>query len=174
MKNAPGADEARIRRALDERGVSYAPQPSADARVRDWLDDYLDTAAIPQTRPPGPPRPPDEPAAARDAGEPRWDWQRLRHWPYARLTVGASVALIPWYRGQSAATSWGHVLTQARTEAGLGGAYVIAAVGLTVGVIWVHRRRSWIGWCLLTSAFIGTIAMASPFDLITLITGVTK
>ncbi|MEE4546444.1 hypothetical protein V2S66_31330 [Streptomyces sp. V4-01] len=175
MKSAPGADETRIRRALDERGVSYAPQPpAAPERPRDWLDEHFDATATPQTRPPDPPAPPDKPAATDGGAEPHWDWQRLRHWPYARLVCGAAVALIPWYRGQSAALTWGHVLEQARAQASTGGAYVIAAVGLTVGAIWVHRRHSWIAWTVLTSAFIGAVAMAHPYDLITLITGVTK
>lgn len=175
MKSAPGADEHRIRRALDERGVSYAPQPPAPPeRPRDWLDDVFDEdTAQTEPRPPAPPTPPDKPAAA-DAGEPRWDWQRLRHWPYARPATGAAVALIPWYRGQSAALTWGHVLELARAQASVGGAYVIAAIGLGVGAIWVHRRRSFIGWALLTCAFIGGIDMGRLYDLVQFTTGVVK
>src|SRR4051812_46857284 len=74
MTATSDADERRIRRALDERGVAYAPQPpAAPGRERDWLDDVLDAQT--ETRPPGPPAPPDKPAAT-DGGEPRWDWQR--------------------------------------------------------------------------------------------------
>jgi hypothetical protein len=176
VNTAPGADEHRIRRALHARGVAYTPQPvPAPTRPRDWLDDYLDgTTAQTQTRPPDPPGPPDKPATATDAGEPRWDWRRLRTWPYARLTTGAAIALIPWYGGQSAGTAWGHALSQCREQASVGGAWVLAAVSLTIGAVWVHRRHSWPAWAALTSAFVGTIAMGSPLDIVTFITGVTS
>jgi hypothetical protein len=161
----PGADERRIRRALDERGVSYAPQPPQ--RERDWLDDLMDEPAAP--------RPASQPGAEeKPAGERRWDWSRLRHWPYARPACGACAALMPWYRGQSAALAWGHVLTQARAEAGVGAAYVVAAVGLGVGVLWVGRRRSWFAWALLTCAFVGLVDMARLSDIVTFTTGASQ
>lgn len=168
MTTAPGADERRIRAALDARGVGYAPQPPAPTmREQDWLDDFF--AATTQTRPPDPPKNPP-PAVAAGEGEPRWDWRRLLHWPYARLCCGATTALIPWYDGYSTATGWGHVLASCRTEATTGAAYVIASVGLTIAAVVTHQRR-WYGWLLLTSAFIGTVYMASPLDVIHLITG---
>jgi hypothetical protein len=66
------------------------------------------------------------------------------------------------------------VLTQARTEAGVGAAWVIATVGMAVGAVWVHRRRTWPAYGALTCAFVGTVAMASPFDIIQFVTGVTR
>lgn len=169
MTTPPGADERRARVNL-LRALDGAPA----SRSRDWLDDLLDSEH-PAPRPAVPPPPPDTPPKkAAVADEPRWDWRRLRHWPYARLTCGACAALLPFFGGQSAATEWGSVLTQARAQAGVGAAWVIAGVGLTVGALWVHRRRSWIGWAVLTSAFIGGIAMASPYDIVTLFTGVMK
>jgi hypothetical protein len=173
MTAAPGADERRIRSALDARGVGYAPQPPADARTRDWLDDLW--ADDPPTEPASPPAPPRAPKEARQAADgPSWDWRRLMHWPYARPTVGAGVALIPWFGAYSPATWWGSVLTQARTEAGVGAAWVIAGVGLTVAAVLVNRRRTWPAYAALTCAFIGTIAMASPFDIVQFVTGVQK
>lgn len=169
MATAPGADEVRARRNLIRALDGGAP---ASARARDWFDDYVDAT---ETKAP-PPGSPPEPATAQaaDDGEPRWDWRRLLSWPYARPAVGACVALIPWFGAYSLATKWGAVLTQARTEAGVGAAWVIATVGLTVGAVWVHRRRTWPAYTLLTCAFIGAVAMASPFDIIQFVTGVTR
>ncbi|WP_052397246.1 hypothetical protein [Streptomyces sp. NRRL F-5123] len=168
MTATPGADEHRIRHALHRRGVGYAPQPPA--RDRDWFDDYVDATTQPRTPPPGPP--PDRATAqAADGPEPRWDLRRLTHWPYARPTIGAATALIPWWGGWSAATRWGAILTQARHEAGVSAAWVIACTGLTVGAVLVHRRRGWPSYALLTSAFVGTVAMASPLDIVRFVTG---
>lgn len=174
MTTAPGADERRIRRALDARGVGYAPQPPATpVRKRDWLDDLMDAEPKPHSAPPAPPEPPKR-TATGTPGEPRWDWRRLLHWPYARLCCGATLALVPVQDGQSAATGWGTALRSCRTEAGVLPAWILAAAGFGVAAVLVHRRRSWWTYGLLTSAFVGTVAMASPFDLVTLMTGVTK
>lgn len=171
MTTPPGADERRIQYQLRTRGVSYAPQPPSDARDRDWLDDLWDDDR-PPPRAAVPPQPPDTPPpVATEADEPRWDWSRLLRWPYARPTCGAGVALLPFFGGQSAATGWGSVLLQARTEAGVGAAWVIAGVGLGIGALCVRGRRTWWAYGLLTSAFIGTIAMASPLDLVRFVTG---
>lgn len=142
--------------------MSETPQ-----RQRDWLDDLMD-------EPPAPPPRAAQLVEEEPAGDQRWDWHRLRSWPYARPACGACAALIPWYRGQSLATWWGSTLTSARTEAGVGAAWVIAAVGLIIGAVWVHNRRSWIAWALATSAFIGTVAMAHPSDIVTFITGASQ
>lgn len=146
------------------------------SRPRDWLDDLWDQDEPRPVTAASPPRPPDPPkATTRDTpGEPRWDWRRLLHWPYARLTCGACTALIPLHNGQSAALAWGSVLRQARTQAGVGPAWIIAGAGFAVAVVLVGRRRSWWTYGLLTCAFIGIVAMASPWDLIHLITGATK
>lgn len=57
VTHEPGADELRMRRLLRERGVgpdAVAPPP---ARPRDWLDDIVDSAAIPAAEPKQPPAP---------------------------------------------------------------------------------------------------------------------
>lgn len=174
MTTAPGEDERRIRHALDAAGVGYAPQPPANARTRDWLDDLWDDAPTPEVPPPGPPPPSRAAPPAADDGERRWDLSRLLRWPYARPSVGAVVALVPWFGGYSPATWWGSVLTQARTEAGVGAAWVIAAVGFGVSAVLVNRRRTWPAYGLLTCAFVGTVAMAHPYDIIQFVTGVTR
>src|SRR5690242_14188529 len=108
MTTPPDHDELRIRGQLRAH-IDGAPMPPP-VRPRDWLDDLMDEPAAP--------RPASQPTVEeKPAGERRWDWSRLRHWPYARLTCGACAALIPWYRDRSAALAWGHVLTQARAEA---------------------------------------------------------
>ncbi|SEO83878.1 hypothetical protein [Actinacidiphila rubida] len=168
MTTPPDHDEMRIRGQLRER-IDGAPVPPP-RRQRDWLDDLWDTD---DTKPPAAERAP-EPVEQQPAGEPRWDWTRLRRWPLARPVCGACLALLPFLQGQSLATSWGGILTQARTEAGVGAAWVIAAVGLAIGAMWVHNRRSWIAWTLLTSAFVGTVAMANPSDIVTFITGASQ
>lgn len=175
MTATPGADERRARhnllRALD------GGAPTTPARARDWLDDLWDDAP-PEPRPesvaPPPGPPPPKRTARDDDQEPQWDWRRLLHWPYVRPAVGAVVALIPWFGGYSAATKWGSILSQARTEAGIGAAWVIAAVGFGTAAVIVNRRRGWPSYGLLTCAFIGTVAMASPFDIVTFFTGVTS
>ena len=169
-------------------------RPRAVPRIPDWRKGEVadltppqpeqpETSAAPVKPRPAPvevepdvePKPNDEPEPDNEVeGEQRWDWSRLRYWPYARLVCGAATAILPVFGGQSAALTWGDVLYRARTEAGVGAAWIIAAVGLTVGAMWVHHRRSWLAWAGLTCAFIGTIAMASPFDLVTFMTGVTR
>lgn len=175
MTTAPGADERRARVHLIRALHGDRPHPGAPTRERDWLDELWDDNPQPKPDPPGPP-PPDRPAppATADDDEPHWDLRRLLHWPYARPTTGAAAALIPWYAGQSAATRWGAVLTQARTEAGIGAAWVIAGLGLTVTAFLVHRRRGWPSYALLVCAFVGTVAMAHPYDIVTFFTGVTR
>jgi hypothetical protein len=173
MSTDQGADERRIRHLLQARGVSYTPDTPPPAKG--WWDRLYDDeppaprAAVPPSEPPRPPK-----VTAEDTpGEPRWDWRRLLHWPYARLTLGATAALIPWHRGTSAATGWGEVLRSYRTGAGIGAAWTVAGVGLITAAVLVHQRR-WYGWLLLTSAFIGIVYMASPFDLVTFLTGATQ
>lgn len=171
MTAAPDADERRARlnllRALDG---------GAPTRERDWLDDLWDDRAEskPDPDPPGPPPPATRPAPAADDEGPRWDLRRLLHWPYARPTVGACAALVPWFGAYSPATWWGSVLTQARAEAGVGAAWVIAGAGLTVAALLVHRRRTWPAYGALTCAFVGTVAMASPYDIVQFFTGVSR
>lgn len=169
MTTPPDHDELRLRAALRAH-IDGTPPP---VRERDWLDDLMDAEPAPRTAPPAPPEPPK--TTTRDeAGEPRWDWRRLFHWPYARLCCGAALALIPLDHGYSAATGWGSALRDCRAQAGVGAAWVLAGTGLIVAAVLVHRRRTWWTYTLLTTAFIGTIAMASPWDLVQLVTGVSK
>lgn len=168
MTTPPDEDELRMQARLR---AAFDGTPRS--RPRDWLDDLLDETKTAPAAPPAPPAPPAKTATAAEDG-PRWNWRALAHWSHASLTCGACAALAPVFGGQSAATGWGGVLQQAREQAGVGAAWVIASVGLTVGAVFVHRRRSWWAWALLTSAFIGTVAMASPMDIIQFVTGAQK
>lgn len=171
MSAPPDHHELRLQARLRAR-IDGTPPPPA-SRPRDWLDDLFDDQPAPAVTPPAPPARP--PVTATDTpGEPRWDWRRLLHWPYARLCCGATLALIPVQDGQSAATGWGSALRDCRTQAGVLPAWLLASLGISLAAVLVHRRRSWWTYSLLTTAFIGTVAMASPFDLVTFMTGVTK
>lgn len=177
MTLAPDENEIRVREQLRAR-IDGTPPGTPPTRPRDWLDDLMEDRGTPAARPPGAPIPAAKPPAAKTErtapGEPRFDWRRLTHWSYARLTIGASATLIPLYQGQPAAGVWAHVLRQARGQAGVLPAWIIAAAGIGAAAVLVHRRRSWWAYGLLSTAFIGTVAMASPYDLITLVTGVTR
>lgn|GEM_PF-6264638 len=106
--------------------------------------------------------------------EPRWDWRRLRHWPHASLTAGAAAAMVPLFHGQSLATLWGSQLRECRHQASIGGAWCLAGIGLAIAVTVARRRPRWYTRALVIVALFGTAYMASPFDLVTFITGVTK
>lgn len=167
MTTPPDHDELRIRGRLREH-IDGTPAPApTPTRTRDWLDDlWDDTPPTPTPAKPMAAKPEPEPA-----GEPRWDWRRLLHWPYARPCCGATAALLPLFHGQSAALGWGDALHQARVQAGIGPAWIIATVAFGTAAVIVHRRRGWISYGLLTCAFVGTVAMASPYDIVTFITG---
>lgn len=106
--------------------------------------------------------------------EPRWDWRRLRHWPHAGLTVACIVALAPVFGGQSLATTWGTALRDCRYQESVGGAWTLAGIVLLVSVTSARWRPRWYSRCAVIVALFGTALMASPFDLITLMTGVTQ
>lgn len=63
VTHEPGADELRMRRLLRERGVgpdAVAPSPARPrpaVRPRDWLDDIVDSTAIPAAEPKQAPAP---------------------------------------------------------------------------------------------------------------------
>lgn len=174
VRTAP--DRARIGggRLPDWRKGETADLRGHDPDPPDKIQRGGDSTPVPDTATPPTDPPPPPKGASKAADEPGWDWRRLLHWPGARFTCGACAALLPFFSGQSTATEWGSVLTQCRTEAGVLPAWIIAGVGATVAVTLVRRRRAWYSYALLTSAFIGTIAMASPFDIVTFVTGVTQ
>lgn len=146
----------------------------------------------PPPPPPAPPaaRPPDLWPPAPDPGEvvvrhvheilivppepdpPRlWErlWDALVTW---RMVVAILAALIPWVHGRSPVGLWGHTVHQARTEAGVPAAYIIASVAVTAA--WVLDRRTGraVPRFLLVTATLGALGVLHWYDPITLFTGV--
>lgn len=103
---------------------------------------------------------------------PRWwhqVWDRLFTW---RMLAAILAALTPWAGGRSPVGIWAHTLHQARTEAGIGAAYVIAAVALSA--TWALDRHTGrvIPRFLLVTALLGGLGVLSWADPILALTGV--
>jgi hypothetical protein len=181
MTTDPGADERRIRRALDARGVSYAPQPPA-APAGDWWDRLYDDeppaprAAVP---PPEPPRPPKTTVEDTPSGEPRWDWRRLLHWPNlgikTRLCCALAATAAPILPGgYSTATTWWYCVHQTRHNYGTGYGYALGATALALAIRAVTSRGRRAGLLRVTAlaiAAIGFLGATSWTDVVRLFTG---
>ncbi|MFC9949214.1 hypothetical protein ACFVIN_01375 [Streptomyces prasinus] len=131
---------------------------------------------------PGPPPPPPGPIEVRvtlvpatipePEPEPRWwerAWDRFGTW---RMGVALLAALTPWAGGHSPVGLWSTTVHQARTEAGIPAAYVIATVA--VGAAWAldrHTGRA-VPRFLLITASLGALGVLHWWDPIHLITGV--
>lgn len=139
---------------------------------------------IPPATPWPPPPPPSGPIEVRVTvdmvapAEPEPDpapglWARLWDWLVTwRMISAILAALLPWAAGQSPVGVWSHTVHQARTEAGIAAAYVIAAVALTAA--WALDRYSgrWIPRFLLVTASLGALGVLHWYDPITALTGV--
>jgi hypothetical protein len=96
-------------------------------------------------------------------------WDRLATW---RMAVALGAALTPWAGGQSPVGIWSHTVHQARTEAGIGAAYVIA--GVAVAAAWGldrHTGRA-VPRFLLVTAGLGAFGVLHWWDPILALTGV--
>ncbi|GCD46132.1 hypothetical protein [Streptomyces paromomycinus] len=141
------------------------PPPVVPPRTQPW----------PDPPPPGPVevrvtvdlvRPP-EPEPSRW----RWDWLTARLRPWASL-ISAVVVLGPWFGGHSIAGAWSATLHEARTEAGLLPAYLLAiGAGALVFFADDRRPRWWTRGALIVGLVGGTGAMGW-YDPVTLLTGV--
>ncbi|MGI3198425.1 hypothetical protein ACRJ4B_16035 [Streptomyces sp. GTA36] len=98
-------------------------------------------------------------------------WERFVTW---RMLAAILAALTPWVGGQSPVGIWSHTVHQARTEAGVGAAYVIAAVA--VAATWTLDRRTGraVPRFLLVTASLGAIGVLSWWDPFLLLTGVHR
>jgi len=96
-------------------------------------------------------------------------WDRLCTW---RMASAILAALLPWAAGQSPVGVWSHTVHQARAEAGIGAAYVIAGVAL--GAAWALDRHTnrWVPRFLLVTSGLGAFGVLHWWDPILLITGV--
>lgn len=140
----------------------------------------------PPAPPVPPPPPPPAPLEVRHVHEvllvlpepepeprPLWArlWDRIVTW---RMVAAILAALLPWANGQSPVGVWSHTVHQARTEAGVGAAYVIAGVAL--GAAWALDRHTGrvVPRFLLVTASLGAFGVLNWYDPILLITGVTR
>ncbi|GGW15777.1 hypothetical protein GCM10018980_51610 [Streptomyces capoamus] len=140
----------------------------------------------PVATPPAPPAPPPQQPAemvVRHVHEmlpvveerpPRlWErlWDTLVTW---RMLVAILAALIPWAGGRSPVGIWAHTVHQARAEASIGAAYVIAAVAIAAA--WGldrHTGRA-LPRFLLVTALLGSLGVLDWVDALTLLTGVHR
>jgi len=90
------------------------------------------------------------------------------------MAVALLAALTPWLGGQSPVGAWSSTVHQARAEAGVLAAYVIATVALAAA--WAldrHTGRA-IPRALLVTAALGFFGVLHWWDPVHLITGVTR
>jgi hypothetical protein len=85
-----------------------------------------------------------------------------------------AAALLPWAGGQSPVGIWSHTVHQARTEASIGAAYVIA--GVAIGAAWALDRHTGrvIPRFLLVTTSLGATGVLHWWDPILLLTGVSR
>lgn len=159
-------------------GAPLPARPPEPGEVPPWR-----TPPPPPTPPtPPPPPPPPGPIEVRIAYDPLptpvpepeaglWArlWDRLVTW---RMALAILAALTPWLGGESPVGAWAHTLHQARTEAGVLAAYVIATVAVLAA--WALDRRTGraVPRFLLITALLGSLGVLHWWDPILLITGV--
>ncbi|MFF6985625.1 hypothetical protein [Streptomyces sp. NPDC010273] len=98
-------------------------------------------------------------------------WDALVTW---RMAVAVLLALLPWYGGRSPVGLWAHTVQQARTEAGIAAAYVIASVALAAAWILDRRTGRVVPRFLLVTALLGSLGVLSWWDPVQFLTGVTR
>jgi hypothetical protein len=117
--------------------------------------------------------PPPEPEPTPPWWARAWDYavDRLLTW---RMGGAIAAALLPWAGGQSPVGIWSHTVHQARTEASIGAAYVIA--GVAIGAAWALDRHTGrvIPRFLLVTTSLGATGVLHWWDPILLLTGVSR
>jgi hypothetical protein len=137
---------------------------------------------IPPAAPWPPPPPPSGPIEVRVTvdlvapAEPEPEpgpWARLWDWLVTwRMISAILAALLPWAAGQSPVGIWSHTVHQARTEAGIGAAYVIAAVALAAAWALDRHTGRWLPRVLLVTSSLGAFGVLHWWDPFLLLTGV--
>lgn len=138
-------------------------------------------ATPPPPPPPGPievrvivdlaPLPEPEPEPSLRTRAWNWLWERLCTW---RMLLAILAALLPWANGQSPVGVWSHTVHQARTEAGIGAAYIIA--GVAFAAAWAldwHTGKAFPRFLLVT-ATLGALGVLNWWDPILMLTGVHR
>lgn len=115
--------------------------------------------------------PPDEPEPERSGWDFGWLWRWARPWS---SLAGAVLVLGPWFGGRSIVSAWAATLAEARTEAGILPAYLIAGGVLTTACVLDWRRAAWWTRALLIVALIGGTGALDWFDVATALTGVHR
>ncbi|WP_234307875.1 hypothetical protein [Streptomyces sp. NBRC 110035] len=96
-------------------------------------------------------------------------WDRLATW---RMAVALLAALTPWAGGQSPVGLWSQTVHQARVEAGIPAAYIIATVAvLAAWALDRHTGRA-VPRALLITASLGALGVLHWWDPILMLTGV--
>lgn len=136
------------------------PPPSGPVEMRIVVD-VVQREQAPLVAPPEPPR---------------WDWSWLTRLLGVRtLTAGAAAVLLPLPPdGHGPVATWSTVLDTCRTEASIGGAYVLAGLGLGIALLVHQRTHGWWARVLLLTALIGGTGAMGWYDPVTLVTGVTR
>lgn len=98
-------------------------------------------------------------------------WDALVTW---RMLVAILLALAPWAGGRSPVGIWAHTVHQARTEAGIAGAYVIAGVAVVATWTLDWRTGRALPRFLLVTALLGSLGVLSWWDPFQFLTGVTR
>ncbi|MEU4920201.1 hypothetical protein AB0G29_12680 [Streptomyces parvus] len=104
-----------------------------------------------------------------------WAWIRTIGRPW-QLIIALLAAVIPFpYTGHSAASTWAYTVNLARTEWGAPYGYALAGLALGLVLLRIVRRdgtvlRIWAG----VVTVIGLISAINLFDVVTLLTGVTR
>ncbi|MFJ5915017.1 hypothetical protein ACIQFW_04360 [Streptomyces ardesiacus] len=141
--------------------VPSAPQPTPPPQVVHHVHEVQLVALAPAPEP-------EPPLWARVWD---WLWEHLVTW---RMLLAILAALVPWIDGQSPVSLWAGAVHQARTDAGILAAYVIAGVAFTVA--WVLDRRTGraLPRFLLVTATLGALGVFDWWDPILALTGVHK
>lgn len=172
--------------AIIPAGAPLPPGSPAPGAVPPWRTPPPPPPPAPPASPPAPPPPPPPsvvvvrhthevlvitPDPDPDPGPPWWArlWDWLVTW---RNLVAIVLALLPWAGGRSPVGIWAHTLHQARTEASIPAAYIIATVALTAAWALDKRTGRAVPRFLLVTALAGSVGALGWFDAITLITGV--
>ncbi|MEU6010915.1 hypothetical protein [Streptomyces sp. NPDC047453] len=144
------------------------PPPPPRAAPADPPDPGTRTVVVRHVHEVVQPSPPQEEQRLR-----LWErlWDALVTW---RMAIAILAALVPWVGGRSPVGIWAHALHQARTEAGIGAAYVIAIVAIAAAWALDRRTSRAIPRFLLVTALVGAVGVFDWFDPITLFTGVTR
>ncbi|MEV1063401.1 hypothetical protein [Streptomyces sp. NPDC050263] len=176
----PVPDQPIVPTRVIPAGVPLPARPPEPGELPPWRT----PPTPPPPPPPAPPPPPPQPAVVRHIHEvvlivpepeeerpPLWSrlWDRLVTW---RMAAAILAAVTPWADGDSPIGAWADALHQARTEAGIGAAYVIAGVALTAAWTLDRATGRLIPRFFLVTALTGSVGALGWYDPITLLTGV--